>query len=106
MTEVALCGKWVSEGRFGYPCTRPAVEDGMCKQHVAGKKRSLAHDAKYREARLKEQEVKDATDALIAQLAELGVSASAYYSSISHTYTGVVLVDPQKLIDLLSLSTR
>lgn len=96
-----LCGKWVARDRWGYKCERPAVEDGMCKPHAAGAKRKLANEAKYQETRRVEREKLDATRALIAKLAGLGVTASEHYSSLSGTYSGDVIVDPQQLIDLL-----
>lgn len=95
------CSEYSHEGRMTWRCPRPVKAEGMCAQHLAGKRRREANDAKTQEAARAERAVRQAAEDACRRLAEDAIEARPEYDSISRCYTGRVSVDPAVLFSLL-----
>jgi hypothetical protein len=93
------CSESSYDGRMRWKCTRPVKADGLCAQHLAGAKRRKANDEKRQAEWQAEDQRRDALEAKIARLKQLGVAA--YMDSRDMRVTGKVIVDPDVLLALL-----
>jgi hypothetical protein len=72
-----------------HTCGRTVVRNGMCGMHAAAQERRETKSLSRQEQRANERKL---VVKLREDLAELGIPGDAYYSPLSHTYTGKVIV--------------
>lgn len=78
-------------------CHRPVKDEGLCAQHLAGKRRSEKAAQRYKDqANLSEQALEEVQDALN----KLGITGSVYYSSFEKRYVRSAIVSIRTLIEL------
>ncbi len=102
MTEASkTCSAWSSDGRMSFHCTRPVKDEGLCAQHLAGKKRRAINNQQRAEKSRQTDAVRIAAEEACTRLASHGLDAVPEYSAIRLTYTGRVALNPAALLAIL-----
>lgn len=100
------CSEWSHDGRMSWQCNRPVKAEGMCAQHLAGKRRREENDRKQAEEWRAAARVRESAEDACRRLAEDAIEASPEYSTLTKGYTGRVSVDPAVLFSLLEATRR
>lgn len=99
---MAGCTAYSGGGSRGDPirkCTRPAVQDGLCKPHLAGRKRREANEAKWQQQAQQRRDFVDKLNLVVAEFRQShGVELGLDYFN---DYTGRFVIteaDLRKLV--------